>query len=109
VNSPDYTEPAKQVYLYRRLRGHPWLADAAPALLLFGGSASAYGRQTAVIPVAGSLACAVAVRRRFSVAALAAALTIGTRRLIGRYLPHLPDTADRRPTSAISLHGNTRC
>jgi hypothetical protein len=60
--------------MYPRLRAHPWLGDLALALLLLGGSASAYAGQPALIPVSAALAGAVAVRRRFPVAALAAGL-----------------------------------
>jgi len=37
VTSLDYAEPAER--MYRRLRTHPWLADAALALLLMAVSA----------------------------------------------------------------------
>lgn len=80
--SRDYAEPAEQVHLYRRLRGHSWLVDAALALLLFGGSSGGYARQAAVIPVVVVLACAVAVRRRFPVAALTVTVAIGTVQVI---------------------------
>ena len=79
MTSLDHAEPAEQVY--RRLRAHPWLADAALALLLLG-SVGAFARQAAVIPVAAALAGAVMVRRRFPVAALVATLAIGTAQVI---------------------------
>jgi signal transduction histidine kinase len=80
VTSVDYHEPVEPVY--RRLRAHPWLADAALAVLLFAGSANAYTGQAAVIPVSAALAGAVLVRRRFPVAALAASVAIGTAQVI---------------------------
>ena len=76
MTSLEYAEPVEHVY--RRLRAHPGLADAALALLLLGVSVGAFARQTAVIPVSAALAAAVAVRRRFPVAALVSTLAIGT-------------------------------
>ena len=83
--SLDYAEPAEQVH--RRLRGHPWLADAALALVLLGISVGAFTRNAADIPVAAALAGAVPLRRRFPVAALAATLAIGTAQVIAGITP----------------------
>jgi hypothetical protein len=80
VISLDYAEPVERKY--RRLRTHPWLADAAMALLLLSVSVGAFADHAAVIPVAGALAGAVMLRRRFPVAALAATLAIGTAQVI---------------------------
>jgi signal transduction histidine kinase len=80
VISLDYAEPMERVY--RRLRTHPWLGDATLALLLLSVSVGAFADHTAVIPVAGALAGAVMLRRRFPVAALAATLAIGTAQVI---------------------------
>jgi len=76
----EYAEPVERVH--RGIRAHRWLAETALALLLLGGSARAYAHQTAVIPVVLALACALAARHRFPVAALAATLAIGTAQVV---------------------------
>jgi signal transduction histidine kinase len=68
--------------LYGWVRRHPWLADAALALVLLVGSANAYGNP-AVLPASLALIGAVTVRRRFPVGAYAAALAIGIAQIIG--------------------------
>jgi signal transduction histidine kinase len=82
VASLDYPELVKPVS--GRLRASPQLADAALAALLLGVSVivSALAGQEAAIAVSAALAGAVAVRRRFPVAALAATLLLGTAQLI---------------------------
>jgi signal transduction histidine kinase len=67
---------------YARLRRHPWLVDAALAAALLAGSANAYTGNVAVLPATLALVGAVAVRRRFPVAAYALALAIGTAQVI---------------------------
>jgi signal transduction histidine kinase len=70
----DYPGPVEPVYA--RLRRYPWLADGVLALGLLAGSANAFGNP-AVLPASLALAGAVTVRRRFPVAAFAAALAVG--------------------------------
>jgi len=83
----DTTEPTQPDYpgsverLYGWLRGHPWLADAAPAILLLAGSANAFGNM-AVLPASFGLVGAVAVRRRCPLAAYAVALAIGIAQVV---------------------------
>ena len=91
MTSLDYAEPAEQVY--RRLRARPWLADAVLALALLGVSVGAFARQAAVIPVSAALAGAVVVRRRYPVAALVAALAIGTVQVTADIGPAAPNSA----------------
>jgi signal transduction histidine kinase len=71
---PDYPGPVERVYGW--LRGHPWLADAAPAILLLAGCVNVSGDAT-VLPASLGLIGLVAVRRRFPLRAYAAALGIG--------------------------------
>jgi len=71
---PDY--PGSVERLYGWLRGHPWLADVAPASLLLAGSANEFGNP-AVLPATLGLVGAVTVRRRFPLSAYAVALAIG--------------------------------
>jgi signal transduction histidine kinase len=71
---PDY--PGSVERLYGWLRGHPWLTDAAPVLVLLAGGANTSG-DTAVLPASLALLGAVAVRRRFPLGAYSAALAIG--------------------------------
>jgi len=83
----DTTEPGQPDYpgsverLYGWLRGHPWLAGAAPAILLLVGSANAFGNP-AVVPASLGLVGAVAVRRHFPLGAYAVALVIGIAQVV---------------------------
>jgi signal transduction histidine kinase len=76
----DYPGPVEGAYA--RLRRHPWLADGALVAALLAGSANAYVGDVAVLPATLALVGAVAVRRRFPVAAYALALAIGTAQVI---------------------------
>ena len=69
--------PGSVERLYAWLRRHPWLVDGTLAVVLLAGAANAYLLNAAVLPASLALAGAVAVRRRFPVAAYAAALAIG--------------------------------
>jgi hypothetical protein len=79
TTAPDpagYPGPVERVYAW--LRRHPWLVDGTLAVVLLAGAANAYLEDAAVLPASLMLVGAVAVRRRFPVAAYAAALAIGT-------------------------------
>ncbi len=76
-----YAEPMER--MYRWLRRHPWLVDGALAVaLVAGSSANAFAGELNVLPATLALAGAVAVRRRFPVAAAAVALAIGAAQVI---------------------------
>jgi signal transduction histidine kinase len=78
----DPTTPGQPGYpgcverVYARLCRHPWLADGTLAVILLAGSAHVYLSNPAVLPASLALAGAVAVRRRFPVAAYTAALAV---------------------------------
>jgi signal transduction histidine kinase len=76
----DY--PGSVEWVYAWLRRHPWLVDGTLAVLLLAGAANAYIPNLAVLPASLALAGAVAVRRRFPVAAYAVALAIATVQVI---------------------------
>jgi signal transduction histidine kinase len=81
ISRPDgYPGPVEGVYA--RLRRYPWLVDGVLAAGLLAGSANAYSGDAAVLPATLALVGAVAVRRRFPVAAYALALAIGTAQVI---------------------------
>jgi signal transduction histidine kinase len=90
MTSLGYPEPVERVF--RRLRLRPWLADMAVAVLLLAGSSTAFAVQRTAIPVAAALAGTVVLRRRFPVAALAAAVTIGTAQVIFGIGPTFTDS-----------------
>ena len=69
--------PGSVEWLYAWLRRHPWLVDGTLAVIVLAGAANAYLLNAAVLPASLALAGAVAVRRRFPVAAYAAVLAIG--------------------------------
>jgi signal transduction histidine kinase len=83
----DTAAPAQRDYpglvdrLYGWLHRHPWLADAALVILLLAGSANDFGNP-AVLPASLALVGAVAVRRRFPVAAYAVTLAIGIAQVV---------------------------
>jgi signal transduction histidine kinase len=76
----DQTAPGQHGYpgsverVNAPLRRHPWLVDGTLAVILLAGSARI---PAAVLPASLALAGAVAVRRRFPVAACTAAVAIG--------------------------------
>jgi len=74
-----YPGPVERAYGW--LRGHPWLADGALAVLLLAGSSNAFGNPR-VVPASLVLAGTVVVRRRFPVAACAVALAIGIAQVV---------------------------
>ena len=69
--------PGSVEWLYAWLRRHPWLVDGTLAVVVLAGAANAYLLNAAVLPASLALAGAVAVRRRFPVAAYATVLAIG--------------------------------
>jgi signal transduction histidine kinase len=69
---PAYPGSAERVYA--RLRRHQWLVDGTLAAILLAGSVNSFDP---VLPASLVLAGAVAVRRRFPVAAYAVALAVG--------------------------------
>jgi len=69
--------PGSVEWLYAWLRRHPWLVDGTLAVIVLAGAANAYLLNAAVLPASLVLAGAVAVRRRFPVAAYATVLAIG--------------------------------
>jgi len=69
--------PESVEWLYAWLRRHPRLVDGTLAVVVVAGAANAYLLNAAVLPASLALAGAVAVRRRFPVAAYAAVLAIG--------------------------------
>ena len=69
--------PGSVEWLYAWLRRHPWLIDGTLAVVVLAGAANAYLLNAAVLPASLALVGAVAVRRRFPVAAYATVLAVG--------------------------------
>jgi DNA-binding NarL/FixJ family response regulator len=121
VTSVDSAEPAEQAYLLRRLRGHPRLADAAleqdgvaatrdicragerPRVLIlttldldeYAFAALRAGASGFLLKSAPPEELLYAIRCVHGGDSIVAPST--TRRLIGRFLPHLPDAGGPSP------------
>jgi len=86
---PGYPGSVERVYA--RLRHNPWLADGTLAVILLAGSAHVFLNNPAVLPASLALAGAVAVRRRFPVAACAGALAVAAAQVAAGVGPTFTD------------------